>query len=506
MKSHEEILSEFSISLKLRGLSLVTQKHYLRNAQDFLVWAESNHKEPKIEIIDEHLSFLMSNRGIELSTTQPRRTAILQLFAIITGDKTFLPQPRGKFIENGCLKFDREAFIEYLLDMKYSPKSLLNYKWTINCLERFMTVRGLKNYSSDIGKSFLTDVAESEYHTTGVHSMMTYTIRRFDCFMEQVKYIYRMPSISRKIPTQFVKYFKKYLNSLHRRGLKESTIENHRYNLQKALTKLDSAGIRNFNEIKPGAIYDVFSQTRDKGGFATSMRGLLRFLYECKAVKFDYSEIVPTVRKSRPVPTIYTATETKSLLECGESNPRSAKRNKAIILLALRLGMRSGDIANLKFTNVDFNTKTISFIQEKTNVPHRLELLPEVEKALLEYISTARQESNSPHIFLSVKSPIKPTSQRAIYDLISIRFEKAGIVANGRARGGHALRSTLASELVAEKIPYVAVRKILGHEDPFVIKHYVGFDVAELRSCAIDTPPVGGKLAEYMTTRGGVTV
>jgi integrase len=229
----------------------------------------------------------------------------------------------------------------------------------------------------------------------------------------------------------------------------------------------------------------------------------LRYLYETETVGFNYSAFVPSVRTARPVPSVYSEVETKKLLDTVESNANSCKRNNAIILLALRLGMRSGDIANLKISDVDFQRKTVSFIQEKTGIPQRLELLPEVEDALTLYISAARQISNIPNIFLSVKSPVRAATTKTIYSLIRHRFDESGIDTNERKRGGHALRMTLASELVAEKVPYDAVRKILGHEDPISITDYVKFDIPSLRSCSIEVPPVTGRFAAYMKARSG---
>ncbi len=65
---------------------------------------------------------------------------------------------------------------------------------------------------------------------------------------------------------------------------------------------------------------------------------------------------------------------------------------------------------------------------------------------------------------------------------------------------------TLASELVAENVPYDAVRKILGQEDPNSTKHYVKYDIEALRSCSIEVYPATGSLAAYMDARiGGVS-
>lgn len=503
MQTNENILSRFAEDLKLRDYAPKTQKLYLRIAQEFLEWSNQSSKKLKEENIDEYMVYLKNVRGLNSSTVRVRDSVIRLLFGAITGDEKFYPPPRGKFIKNGCLKIDREKFVKYLLEMEYSPKSLENYKWTINCLERFMTERGLKNYSSDIGKSFLIEVAESGYHTVGVHSMMTYTIRRFDCFKNGGEYIFKMPYTNKECPPQFAGEFAKYIEFLKKKGLKESTIENHRYNLRKAFLKFNEIGLQRFADIKPEVMYDVFEKTSDKIGFCSPARSLLRYLFEMGIVDFDYSIFIPSVRKSHPVPSVYTKAETKKLLNNSEKDSRSNKRNNAIILLALRVGIRSGDITNLKLTDVDWGNKEICFIQEKTEIPQRLALLPEVETALTAYISAARPKSDIPNIFISLKAPCRVITKQAVYSLIRRRFESSDINTGNRNLGGHALRMTLASELVAEKVPYDAVRKILGHEDPVSIKHYVKFDIESLRSCSIEIPPVTGQLAAYMNARLG---
>jgi len=60
-----------------------------------------------------------------------------------------------------------------------------------------------------------------------------------------------------------------------------------------------------------------------------------------------------------------------------------------------------------------------------------------------------------------------------------------------------------ASALVNDTIPYEAVRKILGHSDPNVIKHYAKLNVEMLRQCTIEVPEPSGKFKEFL--QGGET-
>lgn len=501
MQTDRSILLRFVEDLKLRELAPTTQKQFLWMAREYLEWPNRDAKAMNEEEIEKYLNYLTNTKKLGLSTVRVRNTMIHLLFSTMTSDETFCPPPRRKLAKKGCLKPRREAFMRYLEDMGYSRKSLKNYDWTVRCLDQFMHEGGQIQYTHTVGEAFLEESSKSGRHTSGMLEVMKYVLRRFNCFMEGETFTVRMPIVSKECPAQFSEGLRTYMESMRLRGLRESTIEQKRYNIQKALVKFDKAGIYSYADIKADDIYNAFGETSDKVSFCSPVRGFLQHLFKTGDMDFDFSVFVPSVRKAKPVPSVYTKAETDKLLESVDVNTDAGKRDKAVILLALRLGIRSGDISNLKITDVNFNNKTISFIQGKTGVPQRLELLRDIEDALLSYMATARPVSNIPNVFLSVRSPIRPITGRAIYNLTSRHFKKSGVDAGERKQGPHALRMTLSSELVAEKIPYDAVRKILGHEDPFTIKHYVKFDIESLRSCAISVPPVAGKLAAYMAAR-----
>ena len=501
MQTTTDILTMYAKNLELRGILQHTQQFYLRVAREFLEWLNRSGEEMKEDDINAYLLHLEKSKNLKSSTLTVRKAVLRLLFGSITGKPEFCPSSRVQPLRNGYLKDDKKSFIRYLADMQYAEKNLDNYKWTLNRLERFMQEQKQLNFSHEIGEKFLSEMKKN--HTSSVMTMMRYVIRRFACFKESGEWVYKMLSADRQIPPQFDEELLKYLESLQKKGLRTSTIENHRYNLRKALLILNETGIKHFSEITPEVIYAAFEKSADKQSFASTVRSLLKYLFDIKILRFDYSVIVPSVRKSRPVPSVYTKTETEKLLNTCNTESFSDKRDIAIILLALRLGIRSGDIRNLRFSDIDRDNKEISFVQQKTGIPQRLALVPEVEIALSEYISSARPESDSPNIFLSTRAPYQVIAKQSIYSIVSRRFEKSGVETGERKSGGHALRSTLASELVAEKVHYDAVRRILGHEDPVVIKHYVKLDIEELRSCAIETPPLTGQLASYMNARTG---
>jgi len=504
MQTNEQILSKLAEHLKSRDLLHSTQKQYLWISRVFIEnWLNRDASEMDEEDVKDYLVHLKDDLKYSDSTISLRNTALRHLLGIVTGNNSYFAEARRTLIKNGCLQEPREAFLQYLRDLGYVEKGLKSYRWMIKCVDQFMRQQDKAKYSRDVGMAFLAERAESGRHTSGVLKHMGVVVRRFDCFMENGEYVYILPFAERESPPQFAEDFSKYLEYLRMRGLRESTVMLNRNIMQKALLKFDSVGIQNLSEINPEFIYEAYEKMGDKRSLYCPLRGFLRYIYEAGIIGLDYSEIVPPVRRPHSIPSVYTQPETEKLLNYAEADDTANKRNSAVVLLALRLGMRSGDIANLKISDVDFKNKNICYVQEKTLVPQRLELLPELEGALLTYISTARPVSDIPNIFLMLNAPIRAMTSSSVYWAVRSRLKKSGVDTGGRKCGGHSLRMTLASELVAEKVPYDAVRKILGHEDPASAKHYVEFDVESLRLCAIEIPPVMGKLAAYMAARTG---
>ena len=62
----------------------------------------------------------------------------------------------------------------------------------------------------------------------------------------------------------------------------------------------------------------------------------------------DLSGVVPHYRRRKPLPTTYTPEEIGKVEDSVDVSDDTGKRNLAIIRLASRMGLRSGDIAELK--------------------------------------------------------------------------------------------------------------------------------------------------------------
>jgi len=358
------------------------------------------------------------------------------------------------------------------------------------------------DYSEKIGKAFM----EEMHNTLGPDSLTVIrtTIRRLNDFISQGKCAFHAIKIKPKLPEPFQGHLDGYVEFSRLRGLRESTIARNAEYSKKALFFFWKQGIRRISDIYPQNVHAVFMASNEKSNMPISLRSFFKYLYKIGINNVDLSLNVPSVRKPQVLPSIYTKDETAKLLASVDKSSEMGKRDYLIILLAQKLGMRSGDISKLKYSEINFLTKTITFIQEKTLAPHTLELLPEIEAALLEYLKAKCAVNDSGYIFIRTIPPYEKITRVVVSNVVRKAFKKADICTDGKKCGPHSLRMTLASELISENTPYMAVGRILGHGDPNVAKRYVKFDIEMLRDCALDVPKPSGALAEkFRVPEGG---
>lgn len=355
---------------------------------------------------------------------------------------------------------------------------------------------GYTEYSPEIGQAFLESEARLREWNPKALSFKATVIRRLDEYINGRNYTFARLRIFYQCPECFESELEAFLQTLRDEGYKEITIRQYRTQLVKMLRCFSENGIASWKDVNAGCVQQAFGESANRAIFATYARKFFAYLVEQGITAANYSGILPTVRYPKRVPSVYTYEEVEKLLLCVDRNTPMGKRDYAVLLLAVRLGMRASDIRLLCFPNVDFKNRKISYVQFKTSVPQTLSLLPEVEEAVRDYIENGRPETDEPYIFLTYR---KTQLSRSAVSLIADKyFKQAGIDPGDRHHGSHSLRMTFASELVAENVPFEAVSRLLGHEDKASVSHYVVLATESLRSCALPVPGATGKFADYL--------
>lgn len=292
----------------------------------------------------------------------------------------------------------------------------------------------------------------------------------------------------------FILLHQDYLDFLKKEGKSAGTIRTRGRISRQFLEYLELRKVRDITEVQGNEISSFIPviskqhQPTSMGTVLSSLRSFLRFVESKNLTQFRLSNVVPSSSGSRTkiVPTITTEEERK-LLDSVDNTTASGKRNYAILLLALRVGLRCSDIVNLKLGDIRWKSNTIEVMQAKTDAPLILPLLTDVGNAIADYILNGRPDSQQPYIFLRTQAPYrKLAGYSACYAICCKIMKKAGIrQGKGDRKGFHCLRHSLAARLLAEEIPLPIISSILGHRDKDSTKVYLSTDLVHLRACGL---------------------
>ena len=208
-----------------------------------------------------------------------------------------------------------------------------------------------------------------------------------------------------------------------------------------------------------------------------------------KALSVD----LPKVRVPRDanIPSVWDLARIVKLLRVIDRSSAKGKRDYAIILLACRLGLRVGDIRALQLDDLHWADATLEITQSKTHTPLLLPLSEEIGEALIDYLKSGRPKTPYREVFLTLTPPFAPFSQTNLYHIVAYWRRLAGITFPTEQRQGlHALRHTLATQLLQAQIPLHTIGDILGHVSLESTRLYAKADVEALRSVALDLEEV----------------
>ena len=362
--------------------------------------------------------------------------------------------------------YDETLMQDYLqeINIQRSNNSIKEWKWKINRKAAHV----------------LMEVADTGYfHWEIIH-------KNISCNTPEAEYIRRQ-----------------YTNSLKQRNLSQSTIGLHDYVFRKTV---EFAGIETQEDLlylKPETIQLVISKLagncsrRSMATILPILRSMLKSLQTDGLIKRELSGMVMGGFVQKGSVAAYISEKNQTELVIGLD--KESKRTRAVIFLALRLGLRDCDICNLTFQEIDWQHDKIRLVQKKTGEPLVLPLLPDVGNAIMDYIFNERPKRNDhyPYIFLRKQAPYNKLT--SVYSICSKLLNRMGIKpAYGNSTGVHLFRYSLVHRLLAAKVPHQVITDTLGHTSKESDKPYLSMEESMLRMCALDLSVIG-----RMTWKGG---
>lgn len=223
--------------------------------------------------------------------------------------------------------------------------------------------------------------------------------------------------------------------------------------------------------------------------FITSLRSFLRFCFMSGLTPVDMSAAALGVsdRGGSLLPLGISNQDADALLRSFDRQQPQGRRDYAIVLILLRLGLRSAEVASLTVDDLDWRVGEV-LVHGKGDREEPLPLPTDVGEAIVSYLQQGRPETTCRALFLRRRAPIAALGRGGVSAIVrraSLRAGMAGI-------GAHRLRHTLACEMVTVGVPLPEIGQVLRHRSLTSTANYARVDLPALRGLAQPWPEADG--------------
>lgn len=346
-----------------------------------------------------------------------------------------------------------------------------------------------EEWLASLKKEAVTDSKMSCYHATrrAVYLMWDNLNGRFDATRVYGTRTRRKPSSE-----ALLRIGERYVSWMRSELYADATIDFRLRCADNLMIYMESSGVFDVGNLTPSFVQGYccsprFLEREPSGVNAeqTRLRLFLAWLCDeglCRNRLVQFAVPLRAMARKRET-TILTEEEKAAALDYYERFPANLK-NRAAYMLALKCGLRSSDIAELEFRNLDFRKHRIAIKQRKTGVTLTLPMAPEVENALIDYILGERREPNDQvsKVFVTSRGPIKALTRNGFSP--KPRYLAKGL--SPAQLGMHIMRRTFASDLLKAMVATPVISAALGHTDKDTVNAYLSTDEGKMRRCGIE--------------------
>lgn len=406
------------------------------------------------------------------------------------------------------LKESVESVLKELEYQKYSKSAIGNYGAIYNGILKHMQANKIYSFNEKVCIEYVffrTGYAIGGFYGAGNRKLNAVT-KPLHVLLDYiqtgtVKFKMRPKIRPYECPIQFEEEYLSFREELIYKEYARSTVICNTEKVNKFLTFLDTCRVSSSKSINAENITTFLSGYKDlKPRYISTiicvLRNYLTFLYDQGFSDKDIGKSLPKVRIRRNafIPYSWKREDVDKLLEAVDRGDPKGKRDYAILLLVIRLGLRVSDIRGLKFNNLNWSRKTISLTMQKTRQPLKLPLLDDIGWAIIDYLKNGRPETKCDAVFVRHRAPYDSFGENECFHRELHRYMvKAGLeIPLDLHCGLHSLRSTLARNMLEARAPLPVISEVLGHQSINTTSIYLKIDLSGLKKCALDPEEVFG--------------
>ena len=264
-------------------------------------------------------------------------------------------------------------------------------------------------------------------------------------------------------------HFESYLRHKWRLNHKRSTLQGSFASIRLFLELYRRSGKKDLSEMERADLEAFIEHLQDRGLKISTVRtklacliAFLHFLMEQEVISGAVLKKRITLKLPEVLPRAMHPADVKKLLSVIDDI-----RDRALILLLLRTGMRIGEALGLRLNDLDMRDRKVHLFQgEKNSMGRVVYLSDDVLWALKLWLR--RRDPNKEFVFYGHgNKPICYSTGRSRF----VKYvQKAGLEQKGYTV--HCLRHTFASELLNAGMRLECLQQLLGHQDIEVTRRY----------------------------------
>jgi site-specific recombinase XerD len=221
----------------------------------------------------------------------------------------------------------------------------------------------------------------------------------------------------------------------------------------------------------------------------TPLRAFLRYMTGEGLLPASLEYAIPRIRqwKHATLPAVLSEEDLAKVIEAPCDRNVKDLRNRAILLLLARLGLRAGEILRLCLEDIDWRIGQLLVRAGKNRRERVLPLSEEVGEALAAYLKDGRPSGNQRPVFLSLCPPYRPLRNSQVVSMVATQALKDAAVSTPHP-GAYLFRHTVATHMVCRGATFKSVSDVLGHRTLSVTGVYAKLDLTALAKVALPWP------------------
>lgn len=397
-------------------------------------------------------------------------------------------------VAQGPLSPHLETFASFLIEQRYSAWCVYLKSYRAADFSGWLALRSIATRDAD-------ERAIARYHRERSRGRRRpwrnelYALRQLLAFLRERGVIDDPAAAAAVVPVDhFVHRYEEHLH--HVRGLATRTICVYAASARQFLIARFGSGAVDLHELCAADAIEFVQRTAQRLGprrLKLVISALRSFLSHAQML----GEVTPGIAAAVPAVSVWSTTpalpraidaeHARLAIDACDCRTAVGRRDRAILLLLARLGLRSGEVAALMLDDVDWDASRLR-VRGKGAREDLLPLPADVGQAIAGYLQHGRPTADDRHLFLRARAPIRgfKNSAVAVASIVTHALARAGV--DAPHKGAHQFRHALATQMLRSGASMAEIAELLRHRSPQSTALYARVDLGALRPLALAWP------------------